>query len=80
MTRKEELPLAGCVNGCDDPPKPPSKVLCIQCLKKLDDKWETLAARLIERTLCPYCGQVQDMPFESGRSRCQWVNCPGDEP
>ena len=40
-------PLAKCVNGCDAPPQPPSKVLCANCFMKLDDRF-TLLLRLAE--------------------------------
>lgn len=34
-------PLKRCCNGCDAPPRPPSKVLCAACLKALGQKIHT---------------------------------------
>ncbi len=35
-------PLKECCNGCGEPPCPPSKVLCKDCLDGLDDKMHSL--------------------------------------
>ena len=34
--------LTRCVNGCNAPPQPPSKVLCVECFEKLDEKFRAL--------------------------------------
>jgi hypothetical protein len=31
-------PLKSCVNGCNRPVQPPSKVLCKECFAKLDEQ------------------------------------------
>ena len=33
-----------CVNGCQKPVHAPSKVLCLECFKKLSAKFDRLAA------------------------------------
>jgi hypothetical protein len=37
--------LKKCANGCDAPPQAPSKVLCKECLEKLDIRFRALARR-----------------------------------
>lgn len=37
--------LKQCVNGCDAPPQPPSKVLCSVCLEKLSAKMFEMGRR-----------------------------------
>jgi hypothetical protein len=43
---------ARCCNGCDAPPKEPSKVLCAECLDKLDAKMRAVPGP------CEQCGRV----------------------
>ena len=38
--------LARCANGCDRPPKPPSLVICGECMDKITRTLEGLAARV----------------------------------
>lgn len=38
----KDAPLDRCCNGCEDPPCPPSLVLCKTCLEKLDAKIRSL--------------------------------------
>jgi len=38
--------LKKCANGCDAAPQAPSKVLCKECLEKLDIQFRALAKRL----------------------------------
>lgn len=39
-------PLEQCCNGCLKPPKPPSWVLCEDCLDKLDQQMNEIAKPL----------------------------------
>lgn len=43
-----------CVNGCDAPPHPPSKVLCKECFARLDKKMRGLLERL-DSVICARC-------------------------
>ena len=39
-------PITLCVNGDGRPTRPPSKVLCLECLKELDRKMHEMLQRL----------------------------------
>ena len=46
-TRRERVPtLASCCNGDGRPIQPPSKVLCAECLAKLDAQFQSLKRAL----------------------------------
>ena len=36
------LPLASCANGCPEPPKAPSLVLCAKCMAQLTAKMQRI--------------------------------------
>jgi hypothetical protein len=42
----KRLPLKRCANGCDKPPKPPSLVICEDCLKGISEKMEQMIAKM----------------------------------
>ena len=37
-------PLKRCANGCDRPPKPPSLVICGECMDRITAKMEAMLA------------------------------------
>ena len=45
-------PLKSCVNGCHTPPKPPSLVICEDCIAKitrtLEETLERIAGRAVD--------------------------------
>ena len=39
---KKTVDISECVNGCEKPVQPPSKVLCKECFKELDEKMKKI--------------------------------------
>ena len=42
-------PLAKCAHGCNKPPKPPSKVLCEDCLEKVSASFDIMIKKMAEK-------------------------------